>query len=160
MAIMLFFAALPFSVFAQQADAVTLKIAYLSGFAKFTKWQDANLALQICYFAKQDIADDIRVLEDKPTPSGIIHLQSFSNHIPSNCQILVVTPSLIELTDMPGLNLSKTLVVCNECEKSKFADIAIYRKRDRLLFNVHLTRIKQKTIKLSSNLLELASEVY
>ena len=153
---------------AGEFDEYAVKAAYLYNFAKFVEWPagafaDPAAALTICIAGDNPFGDALGTLSGKMVESHPVTVR----HIPAatgldQCHIVFIgraeqgriKPLLAKLARLPVLTVS---------DSGDFAQgggmIGLIEAEQRIRFNINLAAARQANLKLSSQLLKLATIV-
>jgi len=148
------------------SEVQTLTAAYLYNFIKLSEWPKGILMdkITLCISQDGDYADELETLEGKTAndlPLKIKHL--VQGESADDCQLLFLPQEEKPLRIQEWLNDLEQQPVLTVSNQEDFLDrggmIVLFNDGTRLQFSVDLKRVEQAGIKISSKMLQVASEV-
>jgi hypothetical protein len=151
---------------AEEFNEKQLSVAYLYNFMKFVEWPGiaAKSELILCITDNVRFVDELNAVSGQPVQGKIVRVKHIQfGETPRECQLLFLpreeTPNRISKW-LNSTGDSPTLTVS---DLNEFLDlggmIALVRDGAHLKFEVNLERTKRAGLKLSAQLLKVASEV-
>jgi hypothetical protein len=144
------------------------KAAYIYNFGKLVTWpqgtwQSQESPFTLCTLGQDSVIEAIKKLSGRTIQGHPVTIQSYKKNVPVGiCQILYVAQnSSHNFSANDGLYTESALLTVSEI--SGFIDqggiIELYRENNRTRFKINLTIAHERGLKISSRLLNLASEV-
>lgn len=161
---------LPSNVYSKSISEYHAKALFLFNIIDFVKWpQNHNGELniiKICVLGKnpfEDYLNDIARSRNKSIDVNLHYTRDLKTI--SDCNILYIDQSeTYNLTNI--LNTIKNMPILSISDINKFAykegmiELGIHYRKSKILFKLNLQTLDKSNIKLSSNLIELASVIY
>jgi len=155
----------PSSTLAEQPSEYRLKVAFLYNFSAFTEWPSLpDQVLNFCIYGEDPFGENLQHLQHKKAHEHEIVVRHTRNteDLPS-CQIVFITRSSInnlsdiikQLDGMPILTIADTP---GASQQGVILNMAI--KEGKVTFEANMAIAKRNRLKLSSQLLRFATEVY
>lgn len=150
---------------AEQTSEYRLKVAFLYNFSAFTEWPSLpDQGLNLCIYGEDPFGENLQHLQHKKVHEHEIVVRHIRNieDLPS-CQIVFITRSGIDnlsdiikqLDGMPILTIADTP---GASQLGVILNMAI--KEGKVTFEANVVVAKRSRLKLSSQLLRFATEVY
>lgn len=150
---------------AEQPSEYRLKVAFLYNFSAYTEWPSLpNQVLNLCIYGEDPFGENLQHLQHKKAHEHEIVVRHTSNteDLP-DCQIVFITRSSIgnlsdiikRLDEMPILTIADTP---GASQQGVILNMAM--KEGKVTFEANVTIAKRNRLKLSSQLLRFATEVY
>lgn len=150
---------------AEQPSEYRLKVAFLYNFAAYTEWPSLpDQVLNLCIYDENPFGENLQHLQHKKAHEHEIVIRHTKNteDLPS-CQIVFITRSGIDnlsdiikqLSGMPILTIADTP---GASQQGVILNMAI--KEGKITFEANVAMAKRNRLKLSSQLLRFATEVY
>jgi len=150
---------------AEQPSEYRLKVAFLYNFIAYTEWpEQQSLNLNFCIYGDDPFGEHLQHLRGKKTSEQEIVIQH-KNTIEdlSACQIVFISRSVIHDlgTILNQLN-EKPILTISDSPNASLQGVVINMsiKEGKVTFEANIARAKRNGLKLSSQLLRFASEVY
>lgn len=155
--------------FASQAIADNLaeyrvKAGFLANFAAFTEWPaDAGNTLNLCVYGPDPFGEDLDTLQGRSIVGrSLVVTRVVSVDMLGNCQIVFITRPVIDNLQrvLDTLSGKPVLTVADSPGAMRQGVILnMGTKQNRVTFEANLAAARGNRLKLSSKLLNLASEV-
>lgn len=150
---------------AEQPSEYRLKVAFLYNFSAYTEWPSLpDHVLNLCIHGEDPFGENLQHLQHKKAHEHEIVIQHTKNteDLPG-CQIVFITRSSIDnlsdiikqLDEMPILTIADTP---GASQQGVILNMAI--KEGKVTFEANVAIAKRNRLKLSSQLLRFATEVY
>ena len=150
---------------AEQPSEYRLKVAFLYNFSTYTEWPSLpDQVLNLCIYGKDPFGENLQHLQHKKAHEHEIVIRHTRNteDLPS-CQIVFITRSSIDnlsdivkqLDEMPILTIADTP---GASQQGVILNMAI--KEGKATFEANVAIAKRNRLKLSSQLLRFATEIY
>lgn len=150
---------------AEQPSEYRLKVAFLYNFSAYTEWPGLpGQVLNLCIYGEDPFGENLQHLQHKKAHEHEIVVRHTKNteDLPG-CQIVFITRSSIDnlsdivkqLDEMPILTIADTP---GASQQGVILNMAI--KEGKVTFEANVTIAKRNRLKLSSQLLRFATEVY
>ncbi len=150
---------------AEQPSEYRLKVAFLYNFSAYTEWPSLpDQVLNLCIYGEDPFGENLQHLQHKKAHEHEIVVRHIRNteDLPS-CQIVFITRSGIgnlsdiisQLDGMPILTIADSP---GASQQGVMLNMAI--KEGKVSFEANLAIAKRSRLKLSSQLLRFATEVY
>ncbi len=150
---------------AEQPSEYRLKVAFLYNFSVYTEWPNLpDQVLSLCIYGEDPFGENLQHLQHKKVHEHEIVIRHTRNteDLPS-CQIVFITRSGInnlndiinQLDGMPILTIADSP---GASQQGVMLNMAI--KEGKISFEANLAIAKKSRLKLSSQLLRFATEVY
>lgn len=153
------------STHAEQPSEYRLKLAFLYNFVAFTEWPSLpNQALNLCIYGEDPFGEQVEHIRQRKIDAHNIFIKYPKNISElTDCQIVFITRSVMEkldsiikqLEEMPILTIADTP---GAGRQGVMLNMAI--KEGKIIFEANLAMAKRNGLKLNSQLLRFASEVY
>lgn len=151
--------------YAEQPTEYRMKVAFLYNFAAYTEWPDwPDHNLNLCIYDEDPFREHLQHLRQKK----INHLEIVIKHTRNiddliNCQMIFITQSAIgNLDDIINLLNGKSILTVSDtpgaAQKGTVLNMTV--KEGKITFEANIARARKSGLKLSSQLLRFASEVY
>ncbi|WP_242447096.1 YfiR family protein [Nitrosomonas supralitoralis] len=151
--------------YAEQPTEYRMKVAFLYNFAAYTEWPDwPDHNLNLCIYDEDPFREHLQHLQQKK----VNHLEIIIRHTRNiddliNCQMIFITQSAIgNLDDIINLLNGKSILTVSDtpgaAQKGTVLNMTV--KEGKITFEANIARAKKSGLKLSSQLLRFASEVY
>lgn len=165
--LLLFWVILSYSphVHADELDEYTLKAAFLYNFAVYTTWPSLpDQALNLCIYGEDPFGENLQHLQHKKVHEHEIlvrHTKS-TEDLPG-CQIVFITRSGIDnlsdiIEQLNGLPILTIADTPGASQQGVILNMTI--KEGKVTFKANVAIAKRNRLKLSSQLLRFATEVY
>ncbi len=156
------------SAWAAEFDEYAVKAAYLYNFAKFIEWPPGTFAsadapLRICIAGDNPFGDALATLSDKTVGNHLVEVRLIpATAALDKCHIVFISRTesdrfkalLVKLGRLPILTVSDI----NDFARAG-GMIGLVEADQRIRFDINLTATRQVSLKLSSQLLKLATIV-
>lgn len=150
---------------AEQPAEYRLKVAFLYNFIAYTEWPEQHsVNLNFCIYGDDPFGEHLQHLRGKKTNEQEILIR-YTNNIEdlSGCQIIFISRSVMhnlnailnQLGEKPILTISDSP---NASQQGVVINMSI--KKGKVTFEANIASAKRNGLKLSSQLLRFASEVY
>lgn len=150
---------------AEQPSEYRLKVAFLYNFSTYTEWPSLpDQVLNLCIYGEDPFGENLQHLQHKKAHEHEIVIRHTRNteDLPS-CQIVFITRSSIDnlsdivkqLDEMPILTIADTP---GASQQGVILNMAI--KEGKATFEANVAFAKRNRLKLSSQLLRFATEIY
>ena len=150
---------------AEQPSEYRLKVAFLYNFSAYTEWPSLpDQVLNFCIYGEDPFGENLQHLQHKKAHENEIVVRHTRNSedLPS-CQIVFITHSSIDnlsdvikqLDGMPILTIADT-----PGASQQGVILNMTMKEGKVTFEANVTIAKKNRLKLSSQLLRFATEVY
>ena len=150
---------------AEQPSEYRLKVAFLYNFSTYTEWPSLpDQVLNLCIYGEDPFGENLQHLQHKKAHEHEIVIRHTRNteDLPS-CQIVFITRSSIDnlsdivkqLDEMPILTIADTP---GASQQGVILNMAI--KEGKATFEANVAIAKRNRLKLSSQLLRFATEIY
>lgn len=150
---------------AEQPPEYRLKVAFLYNFIAYTEWPDQqNLNLNFCIYGEDPFGEHLKHLRGKKTNEQEIlirHTQNIENL--SMCQIVFISRSVMhDLNAILNQLNGKPILTISDNPNASLQGVVINMsiKEGKVTFEANIASAKRNGLKLSSQLLRFASEVY
>jgi len=150
---------------AKGSSEPVIKAAFIYNFTKFASWpQEACNGdyLLIGLMETDPVSKNLELLEGRKSGNKVIKIVKVSDDISSVCLNILYVPDVTILSS-EDLNFirNRHILLVSEGRDSvnKGAVIALYRKQNRIRFDINLKAARNSGIGLSSKLLSLAGSV-
>ena len=150
---------------AEQTAEYRLKVAFLYNFAVYTEWPDPhNKVLNLCIHGEDPFGENLQHIRHKKVNEHELLIRHTENieDLPS-CQIIFITRSAVNnLSDIINLLNGKPILTIADTPGSSQQGVVLNMivKEGRVIFEVNIASAKKNGLKLSSQLLRFAIEVY
>lgn len=150
---------------AKGSDEAVIKAAFIYNFTKFASWPEDSCPeeyLFIGIMASDPVSRKLELLEGRKSGQRMIKVIRLKGASDSNCVNLIYVPNIdaISEEDLKFMRQRHILVVADGRDAvSKGAAISLYKKQNRIRFDINLKVAKDSGIELSSRLLSLAVRV-
>lgn len=150
---------------AEQPSEYRLKVAFLYNFIAYTEWpEQQSLNLNFCIYGDDPFGEHLQHLRGKKTNEQEIlirHTQNIEDL--SMCQIVFISRSVIhDLKAILNQLNGKPILTISDSPDASLQGVVINMsiKEGKVTFEANIARAKRNGLKLSSQLLRFASEVY
>ncbi len=151
--------------YAEQPTEYRMKVAFLYNFAAYTAWPDRHIQnLNLCIYGEDPFGDYLQHIQQKKINDYEVvvkHTRNIDDLI--DCQMIFITRSVIG-------NLEEIIILLNEKPILTVADtpgtaskgivLNMTVKEGKVTFEANIARAKKSGLKLSSQLLRFANEIY
>ncbi|MDE2389567.1 MAG: YfiR family protein [Betaproteobacteria bacterium] len=150
---------------AEQPSEYRLKVAFLYNFIAYTEWPERqSLNLNFCIYGDDPFGEHLQHIRGKKTSEQEIVIR-YSKAIEelTSCQVVFISRSMVHdlSTILNQLNDKPILTVSDSPDASrKGVVINMSIKEGKVAFEANIASTKRNGLKLSSQLLRFASEVY
>lgn len=150
---------------AEQPPEYRLKVAFLYNFIAYTEWPDQqNLNLNFCIYGEDPFGEHLQHLRSKKTNEQEILIRHTKNiEDLSMCQIVFISRSVMnDLNAILNQLGEKPILTISDSPNASLQGVVInmFIKEGKVTFEANIARAKRNGLKLSSQLLRFASEVY
>lgn len=150
---------------AEQPPEYRLKVAFLYNFIAYTEWPDQqNLNLNFCIYGEDPFGEHLQHLRGKKTNEQEILIRHTHNiEDLSMCQIVFISRSVIhDLNAILNQLNGKPILTISDNPNASLQGVVINMsiKEGKVTFEANIASAKRNGLKLSSQLLRFASEVY
>ncbi|QOJ21070.1 MAG: YfiR family protein [Gammaproteobacteria bacterium] len=150
---------------AEQPSEYRLKVAFLYNFIAYTEWPEQHsVNLNFCIYGDDPFGEHLQHLRGKKTNEREIVIRHIKNiEDLTACQVVFISRSVVhnlhailnQLNDKPILTVSDSP---NASQQGVVINMSI--KEGKVAFEANIASAKRNGLKLSSQLLRFASEVY
>ncbi len=152
-------------IHAEQSSEYRLKVAFLYNFIAYTEWPERHsINLIFCIYGDDPFGEHLQHIRGKKTSEQEIvirHTKNIEDLV--SCQVVFISRSVIhdlntilnQLNDKPILTVSDSP---NASRKGIVINMSI--REGKVAFEANIASAKRNGLKLSSQLLRFASEVY
>lgn len=150
---------------AEQPSEYRLKVAFLYNFIAYTEWPEQHsVNLNFCIYGDDPFGEHLQHLRGKKTNEREIVIRHIKNiEDLTACQVVFISRSVVhnlhailnQLNDKPILTVSDNP---NASQQGVVINMSI--KEGKVAFEANIASAKRNGLKLSSQLLRFASEVY
>ncbi len=151
--------------YAEQPPEYRLKVAFLYNFIAYTEWPDQqNLNLNFCIYGEDPFGEHLQHLRGKKTNEQEIlirHTQNIEDL--SMCRIVFISRSAMhDLNAILNQLNGKPILTISDSPNASLQGVVINMsiKEGKVTFEANIASAKRSGLKLSSQLLRFASEVY
>ncbi|MBY0474118.1 MAG: YfiR family protein [Nitrosomonas sp.] len=151
--------------YAEQPTEYRMKVAFLYNFAAYTEWPDRHIQnLNLCIYDENPFGEYLQHIQQKKINNEEIVIKHVRNIDDlTNCQMIFITRSAIGNLDhvINLLNGKPILTVADTpgtASKGIVLNMAV--KEGKVTFEANIAKAKRSGLKLSSQLLRFASEIY
>jgi hypothetical protein len=152
------------AVSAEPIPEYDIKAAFLYNFTQFTEWPAASeKAVRLCIFGSNPFGSKLEDLVQKTTNNRKLSVQHLGNlNNIDNCQVLFI--SELERTSPQELLAAtgKSPILTISDDKSLFESgmmVGLFVDRNRIVFDINYTSIRNANLSMSSKVLNLARKV-
>lgn len=150
---------------AEQQPEYRLKVAFLYNFIAYTEWPDQqNLNLNFCIYGEDPFGEHLQHLWSKKTNEQEILIRHTHNiEDLSMYQIVFIPRSVMhDLNAILNQLNGKPILTISDSPNASLQDVVINMplKEGKVTFEANIASAKRNGLKLSSQLLRFASEVY
>ena len=150
---------------AEQTSEYRLKVAFLYNFAAYTEWSDLhNQVLNLCIHGENPFGENLHHLQQKKINEYELVIRHTENIAElSGCQIVFITRSAANnLSEIINLLNGKPILTIADAPGSSQQGVVLNMtvKEGKVIFEANVAMAKKNGLKLSSQLLRFAVEVY
>lgn len=150
---------------AEQPSEYRLKVAFLYNFIAFTEWPDMQgKNLNFCIYGEDPFGENLQHLRDKKFNEHSILIHHTKNiEDLFTCQVVFLSQSIIHnLNDILNQLSNKPILTVSDSPNTSLQGVVINMsiKEGKVTFEANIASAKRNGLKLSSQLLRFASEVY
>ncbi|MDA3947197.1 MAG: YfiR family protein [Helicobacteraceae bacterium] len=155
----------PASLMAEYASMTDIKAAYIFNFIRYTSWPEVDekeAVFHLCVHKNSDIRQSLKLLENKIVKNQSITIVSVENpgEELSLCEVLVL-PELKEEELKTFISAAKSSKILTVSDSEGYAGLGVMInlvvRDNKVKFEVNLDEIEDSELKISSNLLKLAT---
>jgi len=150
---------------AEQLSEYRLKVAFLYNFANYTEWPELpNQVLTVCIYGDDPFGEHLQHLRQKKANERELSVRHITHleDLPA-CQIVFISNSAIgNLGEIIGLLTAKPVLTIADTPGSSQQGVMLTMtlKNGKVIFEANLASAKKNGLRLSSQLLRFATEVY
>lgn len=153
------------TAYAEQPTEYRLKVAFLYNFIAYTEWPNQqNSNLNFCIYGEDPFGEHLQHLRSKKSNEQEILIRHTKNiEDLSVCQIVFISRSVIHNLNAILNQLSeKPILTISDSPNASLQGVVINMsiKAGKVTFEANIASAKRNGLKLSSQLLRFASEVY
>lgn len=150
---------------AEQPSEYRLKVAFLYNFAVYTEWPDShNQVLNLCIHGEDPFGENLQYIQQKKIKAYELLIRYTENiEDLSSCQIVFITHSVVNnVTDIINLLSGKPILTIADTPGSGRQGVVLNMavKEGKVIFEANIASAKKNGLKLSSQLLRFAIEIY
>ncbi len=151
--------------YAEQPTEYRMKVAFLYNFAAYTEWPDRHIQnLNLCIYDEDPFGEHLQHIQQKKINNDEIVIQHVKNIGDlTNCQMIFITRSAIgNLDHVINLLNGKPILTVADTPGTASRGIVLNMtvKEGKVTFEANIAKAKKSGLKLSSQLLRFASEIY
>jgi hypothetical protein len=152
-------------IHAEQPSEYRLKVAFLYNFIAYTEWPERqSISLNFCIYGDDPFGEHLQHLRGKKTNEREIVIQYIKNiEDLAACQVVFISRSMVHNLNVILNQLNeKPILTVSDSPNASLQGVAINMsiKEGKVTFEANIASAKRNGLKLSSQLLRFASEVY
>lgn len=136
-----------------------VRAAMIVGILRYTRWDtpDEHRQYTLCTLSRSATADELNRARDKiRIDQKVIQLIDIQNKAQTHCDVIISSPNTAEAQLLASAN-PHTLLICDGCERpNDHSAIRLIRHKQRIGFDINISKAAAAGIQFSSALLELA----
>lgn len=153
------------SILASVPSEDEVKAAFIFNFAKFVDWPDMadKNEIKVCFTGEKPLSGNLTLLEGRKAHNVVLKISSCDKPEESNCDILFISAA-------DKKNTAELLLSCSEKPVLTVSDapgfarsggmIGLVVVDNKVRFEINLSAVNKARLKISSQLLSLAKEVF